>query len=631
MAMKAPVVAICLAAVSACGAPPRLEPTLAPPKPALVTPPANARPSAPSKAQVLAETALRELAREFWKATLEANPVQATLSGYPGYDDRMPDVSPEARARFEARLRELRDQVVTRVPEADLDTAERVTRGLLLGELENELAVSVCQLEDWSVDPRDGPQVSYLDLATLQSVATPKDAAALLQRWRAMPKTLAQISANLRHGLETRKTSAKSEVTRVARQLDELLAKPTAEWPLVTPAQRANGASWAPAESARFREELSTVVEQEIRPAFVRYQRLIKAEILPKARGDADVGISKLPAGAACYSALAKAHTSLSIDPAHVHQLGLDELKRIRGAMEALGPAAFGLADFAQIQRRLRGKDRALFFTTRAEVEDSARAALARAAAAMPQFLGHLPKTPCVVKAIEPHAEKDSPIAYYREPAIDGSRPGTYYVNTYAPETRPRFDAEALAFHEAIPGHHVQIAIAQELENVPDFQRNLGVTAFVEGWGLYAEGLADELGLYSTPQARMGRLAMEAWRAARLVVDTGLHARGWSRRQAVKFMTEHTTNAPNDIENEVDRYIGWPGQALAYKLGELELLKLRAHAKQRLGARFDLRRFHDFVLGQGAISLPVLGTELDLWLDAEAKAASPSAPASNGH
>ena len=622
--MKAATLAIGLAALSACSG--SAPPAPKPPPPPLTRPPPAAQgiapaASTPNDGERASALALRRLAQDFWSTTLEAHPIQATLSGYPGYDERMPDESPEARTRLEARLAQLHEQVSTQVSEAELSNAERVTRGLLLGELENELAVSTCHLEDWSVDPRDGPQVAYLDLATLQSVATPSAAAALLRRWRAMPKTLQQIADNLRRGLAAGKTSARSEVQRVSRQLDELLAKPSAQWALVSPAARATGDAWTPSASAQFRTELGAIVEREIRPAFVSYRHLIQAEILPHARGDADVGVSKLPGGLACYTALAKAHTSLTIDPQQVHQLGLDELTRIQRAMESLGPAAFGAADFKQIQKRLRSQDRALFFHTRAEIEASARATLARANAAMPLFLGHVPKTPCVVKAIEPHAEKDSPIAYYREPAIDGSRPGTYYVNTYAPETRPRFDAEALAFHESIPGHHVQIALAQELQDVPDFQRNLGVTAFVEGWGLYAEGLADELGLYSSPQARMGRLSMEAWRAARLVVDTGIHVRGWSRRQAVKFMTENTTNAANDIENEVDRYIGWPAQALAYKLGELELLKLRAHAKERLGAHFDLRRFHDVVLGQGAISLPVLAEELERWLNVEASAA----------
>jgi uncharacterized protein (DUF885 family) len=254
-----------------------------------------------------------------------------------------------------------------------------------------------------------------------------------------------------------------------------------------------------------------------------------------------------------------------------------------------------------------------MFFSTREEIEANARETLRRATAAMPRFLRHLPRTPCVVMRIESHEEKDAPIAYYRPPAADGSRPGSYRVNTYDPTSRPRFESEALAFHESVPGHHVQISLAQEMTGVPEFQKHLGVTAFVEGWGLYAERLADDLGLYSSPLTRMGRLSLEAWRAARLVVDTGIHALGWSRSQAVTFLLANTTSAPNNIENEVDRYIGWPGQALAYKLGELELLKLRAEARTRLGPAFDLGRFHDLVLGSGAVTLTVLRGEVARW------------------
>ena len=320
-----------------------------------------------------------------------------------------------------------------------------------------------------------------------------------------------------------------------------------------------------------------------------------------------------MPGGAACYAALIRAHTSLALDPRAVHQLGLTELARIRAEIEQLGPAAVGSSSFAEIQRRLRGNDPALFYRTREEIEAGARATLARATAAMPRFLGRLPRTPCVVKPVEPHEEKDSPIAFYRQPAVDGSRPGTYYVNTYQPTTRPRFEAEALAFHESIPGHHVQIALAQEMRGLPEFRKNLGVTAFVEGWGLYAERLADELGLYSSPLTRLGRLSLESWRAGRLVVDTGIHALGWSRTQAVRFLLENTLIAPNNIETEVDRYIGWPAQALAYKIGQLEILRLREEARAKLGPRFDLRRFHDVVLGSGAVSLPALGDLVHEW------------------
>jgi uncharacterized protein (DUF885 family) len=231
---------------------------------------------------------------------------------------------------------------------------------------------------------------------------------------------------------------------------------------------------------------------------------------------------------------------------------------------------------------------------------------LARARRAIPRYFGRRPEAECEVVRIEAHEEKHSTIAYYRPPAADGSRPGRYYVNTSAPETRPRYEAEVLAYHESIPGHHLQIAIAQELSGLPAFRKHLGVTAFTEGWGLYTERLADEMGLYTADLDRIGVLSYDAWRACRLVVDTGMHAKGWTRRQAIDFMLANTALAENNIVNEVDRYIAWPGQALAYKVGQLEIRRLRADAEKRLGSRFDLRAFHDVVLGSGAVSLQTL-------------------------
>jgi len=580
------------------------------PNPARPTPAATPAAPAPSSA---AAAALDRLAARFWQEHLQADPVEATILGYHAHDDRMPDESLAARDAQLRSLAELRARLDGEAPAGQLAPGQRVTRALLAGELDATLATATCQLEEWVIDPRDGPQVSYLDLAGLQPVATAAARAALLARWRAMPLALDQQGSNLRQGLQAGKTSAASEVERVVRQLNELLRRPDGEWPLVTgPVDRLPPAVDAE-ERRRFTAQLQAIVGDELRPAFARYLSVVRDEVQPHARGDADVGINHLPGGAACYAALVRAHTSLPLEPRAVHQLGLDELARLHAEIEALGPAAVGASSFPEIQRRLRSGDRALFFGTREEIEASARATLARATAAMPRFLGRLPTTPCVVKRVEPHEEKDSPIAFYRQPAVDGSRPGTYYVNTYQPETRPRFEAEALAFHESIPGHHVQIALAQELRGLPEFRKNLGVTAFVEGWGLYAERLADELGLYSSPLTRLGRLSLESWRAGRLVVDTGIHALGWSRAQAVKFLLDNTLIAPNNIENEVDRYIGWPGQALAYKVGQLELLRLREAARAALGPRFDLRQFHDVVLGSGAVSLPVLRELVHDW------------------
>lgn len=265
----------------------------------------------------------------------------------------------------------------------------------------------------------------------------------------------------------------------------------------------------------------------------------------------------------------------------------------------------FGSRDRKDILKRLRS-DPSLYFSSRDEVFEKAEEALAKAKAAIPKWFGRLPQADCEVVLMEEHEEKHSTIAYYRQPAADGSRPGRYYINTSEPNTRPRYEAEALAYHESIPGHHLQIAIAQELEDIPEFRKHSGVTAFVEGWGLYSERLADEMGLYSADLDRIGILSYDSWRACRLVVDTGMHAMGWARDKAINFMFENSGLAKNNIVNEVDRYITWPGQALAYKTGQLEITRLRHISKDHLGERFEIKSFHDAVLRNGAVPLEAL-------------------------
>jgi uncharacterized protein (DUF885 family) len=274
-----------------------------------------------------------------------------------------------------------------------------------------------------------------------------------------------------------------------------------------------------------------------------------------------------------------------------------------------------GTRELPETLDRLR-HDAALYFSTRDEVQAKAETALARARAAIPDWFGILPAAPCVVVRMEAHEEKHSTLAYYRQPAADGSRPGQYFINTYQPETRARYEAEALAYHEAIPGHHLQLAIGQERTDLPAFRRHLGPTAYVEGWGLYTERLSDEIGLYSGDLDRFGILSFDAWRASRLVVDTGMHAFGWTRTQALEFMSQHTALAANNIANEVDRYIVWPAQALGYKIGQLELLRLRAVAEERRGAGFRIRDFHDVVLGTGALPLPTLRVLVEAYASA---------------
>ncbi len=383
---------------------------------------------------------------------------------------------------------------------------------------------------------------------------------------------------------------------RVIDILAEQLARPDAELPLMVPV--------AGVEEA---------IRDEIRPAFARLHDVLVNEIRPAARPDDRPGLCHLPNGDSAYRRLVQMHTSLEVAPEEFHRIGLAEIERIDAEIEALTGRVLGSRDRRAAAAALRN-DPALHFTTREEVFAKAAASLDRATEAIPGWFGRLPQARCEVVRMGAHEEEHSTIAYYRMPAQDGSRPGQYYINTSHPETRPRYEAEALAYHESIPGHHLQLAIAQELEGLPAFRRHLAPNAFAEGWGLYVERLADEMGLYSSDVDRIGVLSFDAWRASRLVVDTGMHALGWTRSQAIEYMVDHTALAENNIVNEVDRYIVLPGQALSYKAGQLELLRLRAEARNRLGSAFDIRAFHDTVLGNGAVPLPTLRAIVEAWV-----------------
>jgi uncharacterized protein (DUF885 family) len=555
---------------------------------------------------------LAQLSDEYWTGRLRADPIEATLLGDHRFGAELPDPSPAENQRETKRLEaiEARLGMLAKTGWTDVD---RVTHAALVGEIASEIAARRCAIAEWAIDPRDGPHVAFQNLAQLTPVVTEADGAALLARWQKMGTYLDARVSNLRMAAQQNRVATRGTVQRVLQQLDDLLSAPTRDWVLMAPA-RADHPSWSPEAQRSFSQEVATAVDAVIEPALQRYRRVIETEILPAARDDDHVGLGHVADGAACYERMIRVHTSLALSPDEIHRIGLDEVAGIRAEMIELGHRLFGTRDLAAIQARLRA-DRALYFNTRAEVEAKAREALLRAEATVPTWFATLPRTPCEVVRVEAYEEKDTTIAYYRQPAVDGSRPGRYYINTYAPETRPRYEAEALAFHESVPGHHTQIALAMEATGIPEFRKHLGVTAYVEGWALYTERLADEMGLYSADLDRMGMLSFDAWRASRLVVDTGLHAMGWSRQKAIAYMLENTALAANNIENEVDRYIGWPGQALAYKLGQREMFALRRLARERLGGRFDIRAFHDEVLRHGAVSLAILRDEIERWLD----------------
>jgi uncharacterized protein (DUF885 family) len=560
---------------------------------------------------------LAALADRFWDGYLETNPIFATIIGDRRFDDRLPDHSSEAQARAAAQFEEIAG-LARAIDPAALDQAQRVTRQMLIDEASGVAATIRTRVDDWTVDPLGGPTVSLLDLVDWHTVERPEGGEALLARWRAVGRYLDQVIDGLRRAAAEGRVACATPVERVVDVLRSLEEQPPESWRMAAPAQ-APLDGWPEADAERFREAVVATVRDVAIRAFRRYLEVLEREIHPQARPPDRPGLGHVPGGADAYRALIRVHTTLDLEPEAIHQTGLDEIARIDAEFVELGARVLGTRDLASTLARLRD-DPALRFSTSDEVFATAKASLARATAAIPDWFGRLPGAACVVVPIPDHSAPHQTLAYYYWPAMDGSRPGRYYINLHAPETRPRYEAEALAFHESIPGHHLQIAIAQELAGLPAFQRNLGSTAFAEGWGLYTERLADEMGLYSGDMDRFGILSFDAWRAGRLVVDTGMHALGWTRQQAIDFLAAHTALGLNNIANEVDRYIVWPGQALAYKTGQLEILRLRDEARRRLGARFDIRAFHDTVLGSGAVSLPALADLVERWLATEAPA-----------
>jgi len=368
------------------------------------------------------------------------------------------------------------------------------------------------------------------------------------------------------------------------------------------------------AERERLRDEARTAIDDVVLPAYRDLARFFERDYLPSARDS--VGLSSLPNGEAWYEYLARRFTTTRMSPDEIHRLGLDEVKRIRGEMQAIIDELGYEGDFASFLEYLR-TDPQFYFDDPDALYEAYLATSKRIDPELVRLFGKLPRMPYGVKPIPDSIAPDTTTAYYSRPAADGSRAGIYWVNLYRPEVRPKYEIEVLTVHEAMPGHHLQLALQQELGEMPAFRRYAGFTAFVEGWGLYSENLGYELGLYEDPYSRFGQLTYEMWRAVRLVVDTGLHYRGWTRQQAIDFFKANAAKTEHDIVNEIDRYIGNPGQALAYKIGQIRIQSLRDNAEALLGDDFDIRAFHDELLGAGALPLDLLQQRMDAWLEAE--------------
>jgi uncharacterized protein (DUF885 family) len=552
---------------------------------------------------------LSAVAAEYWAALLARFPLLATTLALPDHQDRLPDLTPEGREEWRSTVMRLRARAED-IPASQLSEARRVTHAMLLHELEAHGRAVTLDLDDWTVDQLVGPHVTWLELARIHRIADEASAESYLARVRAMPGGFDQLVANMKRGLASGRVAATCIVARVLQHLDDVLAAgPEANRLLVAFASRPQGldeAAWT-----GLRERLRACVRDDVMPALQRYRDFLRDQVLPASRRQP--GLWAVPGGDAAYRAAIWVHATRDAAPHELHEIGRKELQRARAEMAEIAAIAFPDRTVEAVLRELR-EDRRHSFGSREEIVATATAAIERAVAAAPRAFDELPSQPCVVLPIERNAEKAAPAAYYLAPAPDGSRPGACYVNTRDASSRPRHDAEAMAFNQGVPGAHLLATLAQDMTDVPAFQRHPHVAAFMEGWGFYAERLAHELGLYTGPIDVLGMLTCDAWRAARVVADTGLHAQRWTRSQAIGFMASNTAASMGEIANEVDRYIAWPGQALAAEVGQLEIFALRRQAEATLGDRFDLKALHGAMLRHGGVPLPILRETVTAWI-----------------
>jgi len=555
---------------------------------------------------------LGRLGDDYFQAVHTIDPLSATQLGVTGFDDLLPDPSRDGAARGAARIAAIEQRLAGLDPGL-LDQASQVSHAVL-GHLAR---ATRSDLEHglWEANASAKGYISPQALV-FQAVPTallPDEAAAegYLRRLRGLAGYFDAMVVRYRQALADGRPSTQIGVRHAIGQLEGYLAKDITADPLAGVALPA--AASGNSSSAGVRGEVARVVTDEVRPAMRRLLACLRDEMLPAARPDGQVGIRFVPGGAEGYQAAVRRHTTTGLTAEQIHQIGLDVLADLRAEWAELGGRVLGTTDVPQILARLRD-DPALRFTDSAQIVATVSDALDRAEAARNDWFPAYDIPPCIIEEINPVEAGNSALAYYRPPAAGGARPGAHCLLTTSPQERFAYEYEALAFHESTPGHHLQIATNQTLD-LPDFRRYLDaeVCGFVEGWGLYCERLADEMGLYTSDLQRLGMLSFDAWRACRLVVDTGLHHYGWSRSRAIQFMWDNTATTRDNVTSEVDRYIAWPGQALAYMIGRREIRRLREEAERDLGPRFDVRAFHGVVLGNGAVPLGVLDQLVSQW------------------
>ncbi|MBI5866853.1 MAG: DUF885 domain-containing protein [candidate division Zixibacteria bacterium] len=555
-----------------------------------------------------------ELFNDYWEFQMRQSPTWATELGDHRYDSLLPDMSLEAVPREAAALRSF---------QARLDTLRKLkgsARDTINAELfGRELSDRLEDLENhWYLMPvsqQGGPQIGIPELVNYHPLRTVGDCENFVTRLQAFPTYVDQLIARMRQGMKEHLVPAKITIEKALPQIEAHVVDDPQKSVLAAAIGKID--STIPEnERQRLSEAIRAAIQNDVVPGYDRLARFVRTEYLPACRDT--VGILALPDGKRRYRALARQFTTTQLTPEQIFQLGQKQLAEIqtqmRQLMEDVGFKGT-LVEFAESLRH----SKEFFHTSADSLVEGFKTILKHMDEKLPLLFGHLPKAPYSFKVMEPYRAESAPDAYYYPAPEDRSRPAYFYINTFRPEMRPKYTMEALAYHEAVPGHHLQIAIQQELGELPQFRRHGGYTAFVEGWALYSEELPKEVGMYSDPYSEFGRLTFDAWRAVRLVVDPGIHYFGWTRDEAIKFFQENTALSDLNIVSEVERYIAWPGQALAYKVGQLKIQELRVKTERALGDQFDVRAFHDELLSDGALPLDLLEQKMDRWLESQKK------------
>ncbi len=536
-------------------------------------------------------------------------PEWATSIGYPTGHDRWTDNSFEAMARRDAdTARAL--EVFRTIDREELEGDDRLNLDLILEDLEDDLEGQRFPGEVLAISQMGGVQQNVARMLAIMPATSVKQYEDVLARLSKVPEVVDQTIARLEKGLELGVTPPRVTLREVPQQVKNLLVDEPMESPMLRAFAKFPDDIPA-AERERLAKQARETFTGKVAPAYQKLHAFLTEKYLPGTRES--IAMKDLPDGDAWYAFRVKQMTTTDMTPQQIHQLGLSEVARIRAEMDKVIAESGFEGSFEEFTEFLRTDPR-FYYTEAEDLLAGYRDISKRADAELPKLFGNLPRLPYGVTPVPDYAAKSQTTAYYERGSLEAGRAGQFFANTYALDTRPKWEMEALTLHEAVPGHHLQIALAQELENLPWFRRYGGETAFVEGWGLYSESLGEEMGFYQDPYSKFGQLTYEIWRAIRLVVDTGMHSLGWSRQQAIDYFTANTGKQEHDIVVEVDRYIVWPGQALAYKIGELKIKELRAMAKEELGEKFSIRGFHDTVLSNGALPLSVLETRVAEWV-----------------